>query len=129
MIEQFYRVLAEPGDSAQAAGDGGPGTAAGFQVTGEALDVGPAAPEQPQVVLLAPVGVLAQVRRVRLAGQAGVAARESCQGKPFRLGEHRLDMANGGGCGRSGRGAPPGFGRGPGRLGLPWPQRRCFTSP
>jgi hypothetical protein len=42
VIERFFLdgVLAEPGVGAQAAGDGGPGAAAGFQVAGEALDVG-----------------------------------------------------------------------------------------
>jgi hypothetical protein len=70
MLEQvfFDGVLVEPGDGAQAAGDGGPGAAAGFQVAGEAFDVGTAGLEQSQVVLLAPAGVLAQVQRVRLAG-------------------------------------------------------------
>ena len=52
--------------------DGGPGAATGFEVAGEALDVGAAGPEQAQVVLLAPTRVLAQVKRVCLAGQAGV---------------------------------------------------------
>ncbi len=77
MFEQVFlhRVSVEPGDGAQAAGDGGPGTAAGFQVAGEAFDVGAAGLEQSQVVLLAPAGVLAQVQRVRLAGQAGITAR------------------------------------------------------
>jgi hypothetical protein len=48
MIEQFLLdgVFVEPGDSAQAAGDGGPGAAAGFQVTREQLDVGTASLEQ-----------------------------------------------------------------------------------
>jgi len=44
MVEQFFLdgVPIEPGDGAQAAGDGGPGAAAGFQVAGEALDAGAA---------------------------------------------------------------------------------------
>jgi hypothetical protein len=42
MFEQLLlnRVLVEPGDRAQAAGDGRPGPATGFQIAGEALDVG-----------------------------------------------------------------------------------------
>src|SRR6266496_4309689 len=66
--------------------------------------------EQAQVVLLAPTGVLAQVQRVRLAGQAGVTGQEPSQGKTFRLDEHRLDSGNGRGRGRGGHEAPPGSG-------------------
>jgi hypothetical protein len=67
VIEEFLLdgVAVEPGHGAQAAGDGGPGAAAGFQVTGEALDVGAAGQEQADVMLLAPAGELAQVQRVR----------------------------------------------------------------
>jgi len=65
----FDRVAVEPRDGAQPAGDGGPGAAAGFQVAGEAFNVGAAGTEQPQVMLLAPAGVLAQVQLVGLAGQ------------------------------------------------------------
>jgi hypothetical protein len=74
MLEQFFfdRVPIEPSHGAQAAGDGSPGPATGLQVAGEALDVGPPGLEQPQVAQLAPCGELAQVQRVRLAGQAGV---------------------------------------------------------
>jgi len=41
MVEEFLfdGVPVEPGDGAQAAGDGGPGAAAGFQIAGEGLDV------------------------------------------------------------------------------------------
>jgi hypothetical protein len=46
---------------AQPAGDGGAGAAAGFQVAGEALDVGAAGSEQAHLVVLAPGRVLAQV--------------------------------------------------------------------
>src|SRR5215472_11513658 len=70
MLEQvfLYRVLVEPGDGAQAAGNGGPGAAAGLHVPGEALDVSAAGLEQAKMMLLAPVGVLAQIQRIRLAG-------------------------------------------------------------
>ena len=42
MIQEFFLdgIPVEPSDRAQAAGDGGPGPSAGFQVPGEALDVG-----------------------------------------------------------------------------------------
>ena len=48
VIEEFFldRVPVEPGDGAQPAGDGGPGTAAGFQIAAEELDVGAAGLEQ-----------------------------------------------------------------------------------
>jgi len=47
VIEQFFLhcVPVEPGDGAQAAGDGGPGPAAGFQIPGEELDIGTAGGE------------------------------------------------------------------------------------
>jgi hypothetical protein len=85
MLEQLFlhRVLVEPRDGAQAAGDGRPRAAAGFQVAGEAFDVGAAHLEQAQVVLLAPGRVLAQVQRIRLAGQAGVTGQEPGQGQAF----------------------------------------------
>jgi hypothetical protein len=44
----FEGVLVEPGDGAQPPGDGRPGAAAGFQVAGEAFDVGAADGEQAQ---------------------------------------------------------------------------------
>ena len=64
----FDGIPVEPGHSAQAAGDGGPGAAAAFQVASEALDVGAARLEQAHPVLLAPARILAQVQRVCLAG-------------------------------------------------------------
>jgi hypothetical protein len=47
VVQEFFldRVAVEPGDGAQPPGDGGPGAAAGFQVAGEALDVGVASAE------------------------------------------------------------------------------------
>ena len=99
MLKQLFlhRVPVESRDRAQAAGDGRPGAAAGFHVPGETLDVRAARLEQAQVTLLAPGRVLAQVQRVRLAGQAGVTGQEPSQGKAFRLGEHRLDSGDSGG--------------------------------
>jgi hypothetical protein len=55
-------IPVEAGDRAQPASDRRPGAAVGFQVAGEALDVGTADLEQPQVPLLAPPGELAQVQ-------------------------------------------------------------------
>src|SRR5205809_4595162 len=62
VIEEFFLdgVSVEPGDGTQPPGDGGPGAAAGFQVTGEALDIRAACLEQAHLVLLAPAGELAQ---------------------------------------------------------------------
>jgi hypothetical protein len=70
MIQQFFLdgVLVEPRDGAQPARDGRAGTAAGFQVPGEPLDVGAAAVEQALLMLMAPARVLAQVQLVCLAG-------------------------------------------------------------
>jgi hypothetical protein len=65
-----------------------PGSATGFQVTGEALDARAAGLEQADVTLLASAGELAQVQCVRLAGQAGVTGQEPSQGEPLGLGEH-----------------------------------------
>jgi hypothetical protein len=112
VIEQFLldRVLVEPGHGAQAAGDGRPGAAAGLQVPGEAFDVSAAGLEQADVMLGAPAGELAQVQRVRLAGQAGVAGQAPSQGELLGLGEHGLDGGDSCGCGRGGHEAPPGSG-------------------
>ena len=55
VIEEFFldRVPVEPGDGAQAAGDGGPGATAGFQIAAEELDVCAAGLEQAELMLLA----------------------------------------------------------------------------
>ena len=103
-------VPVKPGDSAQTAGDGGPGAAAGFQAPGEALDIRSAHMEQANVMLLAPANELAQVQRVRLAGQAGVTGQEPSQGEPLGPGEHGLDGIDSCGRRRGGHGAPPGSG-------------------
>jgi hypothetical protein len=54
VIEEFLLdgVPVESGHGAQAAGDGGPGAAAGLQVAGEAFDVGTASLEEAQVMVL-----------------------------------------------------------------------------
>jgi hypothetical protein len=55
----FDGVTVEPGDGAQPPGDGGAGASSGFQVTGEAFDIGSADGEQVQGVGAAPGGELA----------------------------------------------------------------------
>jgi hypothetical protein len=52
------------------------GAAPCLQVAGEALDIDAAGGEQPQLVLLAPPCVLAQVQLVGLPGQAAVPGQE-----------------------------------------------------
>ena len=53
-----------------------PGAIARRQWRGEALDVRTAGAEQPDVVMAVPGRELAQVHRVRLAGQARIASEE-----------------------------------------------------
>jgi len=106
----FDRVAVEPRDGAQPAGDRGPSAAAGFQVAGKALDVGAAGTEQPQVVLLAPAGVLAQVQLIGVAGQAAVPGQVSGEGQPLGVSEYRRSRDQRGGGGRGGHRVPPGFG-------------------
>ena len=71
MVQQFLLdgVPVEPGNRAQPPGNSGPGTAMSFQIAGEALNIGTADAEQPQLVDVAPAGELAQVQLVCLAGQ------------------------------------------------------------
>jgi hypothetical protein len=78
VAEEFFLdgVAVETGDGAEPAGHGGAAAVAGFQVTGEVLDVSAAGLEQAQVMLLAPAGLLAQVQLVGLAGQAAVSREE-----------------------------------------------------
>jgi hypothetical protein len=64
----FHGVFVEPGDGAQPPGNGGPSAPFGFQVAGEAFDVGAADGEQVQGAGAAPGGELAQVQRAGLAG-------------------------------------------------------------
>jgi hypothetical protein len=114
MLDQVFLhgVPVEPRDRAQPAGDGGAGPAAGFHITGEALDVGAAGLEQAQVALLAPARILAQVQRVGLTGQAGITGQEPGQRQPLVAGKYRFGDGNRGGCGRCGGGqrVPPGSG-------------------
>ena len=93
MIQEFLldRVLVEPGDGGQPPGDGRAGPAPGLQLPGEALDVGAADGEQGQGPGPAPVGELAQVQRIGLAGQAAVSGQEPGEGDPFGIGEDGLD--------------------------------------
>lgn len=79
MLQQVFLdgVPVAPGHRAQAAGDGGPGPPARFEVRGEELDVGPAVGEQVELVLVAPAGELPQVQLVGLPGEAAVSGQES----------------------------------------------------
>jgi hypothetical protein len=93
MLEELFfdRVLVEPGDRAQPPGDSRAGAPFGFQVAGEAFDVGAVDGEQVQGAGSAPGGELAQVEGVGLAGQAAVADQEPAEREPFGIGEGRLD--------------------------------------
>jgi len=70
MVEQFLldRILVDPCDGAQPAGDRRAGPSGGLQVATEAFDVGAADREQGRLVAVAPGGELAQVQGVGLAG-------------------------------------------------------------
>jgi hypothetical protein len=79
VLEEFFfdGVLVEPGDGAQPPGHGGAGAAPGFQVAGEAFDVGAAGGEQVQGARAAPGGEPAQFEGIGLSCQATVPGRES----------------------------------------------------
>ena len=79
----FDGVAVEPCDGVDPPDDRGPGTASGFEIAGEAFDIGAANCEQWHGAIAAPCGELAQIQRVRLAGQAAVPG----QGEPFGVGE------------------------------------------
>jgi hypothetical protein len=87
MLQEFFLdgVLIEPGDGAQPPDDGRPGAALGFQLPGEAVDVGAADGEQAQAAGTASGGELAQVKRVRLAGQPPVSGQVPGKGEPFGI--------------------------------------------
>ena len=93
MLEELFfdRVFVEPGNGAQPPGDGRAGAAAGFQLPGKAFDVDAADGEQAQGAGSAPAGELAQVQRVRVAGQAPESGQEPGEGEPFGIGEGGLD--------------------------------------
>ena len=78
MVEELFfdGVAAEPGDGAQPPGDGRPGAAAGFQVTGEALDARAAGGDSRIWCCWHQDAYLAQIQLVGLPGQADVARQE-----------------------------------------------------
>ena len=78
MLEEFFfaGVLVEPGDATQPPGDRSPRTASGFELAGEAFDVGAADGEEGQGAGAAPGGELAQIQRVRLSCQPAVSGQE-----------------------------------------------------
>jgi hypothetical protein len=104
----FDGVPVEPRDGAQPPGDRVPGPAFGFEMAGEAFDIGAANCEQWHRAAAAPGGELAQIQRVSLASQAAVPSQEPGKGKPFGVGEDGLDHDEGSGRGSSGHRAPPG---------------------
>ena len=110
MFQKFFfdGVLIEPGDSAQPARDGGAGAAPGFQVTGEAFDVGAADGEQAQGAGTAPPSELPQVQGVGLSCQAAVPGQEPGEREPLSIAECWLE-GDEGGCG-GGHRVPPGPG-------------------
>ena len=99
----LHRVTVEPGDGAQPPGDRGAGPAPGFQVAGEAFDVGAADREQSQGAGPAPGGELAQVQGVGLTGQAAVPGQEPGERETFGIARYWLE-GDKGGCGGSHRG-------------------------
>ena len=120
VIEQFFLdgVPVEPGDGAQPAGDGGPGAAAGFQVAGEALDVGAAGLEQEQRdaagtswrTAAGPARTPRGSGRCSRPGtQPGRAARDSVNTGSTTATAADVDVVA--------MGAPPGFGLRPGKAG------------
>ena len=81
-------------------------------------------------MLLAPAGVLAQVQRVGLAGQAGVTGQEPSSSQPLGVSERRLGDGDHSGRGRcGGHRAPPGSGWDPEGWSSGRPQQRRFTTP
>src|SRR5436190_18604656 len=95
MIQEFFfdGVLVEPSDGTQPPGDGRAGPATGFQLSGEAFDVGAADGEQGQGAGAAPDRELAQVERVGIAGQAAVSGQEPGECEAFGIGEGGLDRS------------------------------------
>src|SRR5262245_23089531 len=72
VVQQLFLdgVAVEACDGAEPPCDCGPRAAGRFEVAGEDLDVGAAGGEQPQLMAVAPGGVLTQVQGAGLAGQA-----------------------------------------------------------
>ena len=86
----FLGVAVEPDDRAQPAGDRGPSPADVLEVTGEAFDVDTVDVEQSAVVVPAPGGELAQIERVRVAGEPATTGQEPEQRRLLDFAEHRL---------------------------------------
>jgi len=86
VIQEFFfdGVFVEPGNGGQPAGDGGADAALGYQLAGEAFDVGAADCEQGQGAGAAPAGELAQVQGVGLACQAAVSGSAWACGRRAR---------------------------------------------
>ncbi len=78
-------------------------------------------------MLLAPAGVLAQVQRVGLAGQAAVSGQEPGERQPLRIREHRRSRVERSGRDRGSHRAPPGFGLRPEGWASHGPSKRRET--
>ena len=88
--ESAVVVLADhaAGDRAQPSRDRCSGASQLFEIAGERFDVVTGNGEQSGVTIMAPLGELAEIERVRIACQARVAAQETGQGSEFGIGEH-----------------------------------------
>ena len=89
----FDGVAVQGGDRAQPARDCRSCPATALKVTGEAFDVVAGDLEQRQLTLLAPGCELAQVQRVRVAGETRVATQEAKQRLLFEIAEHAISTA------------------------------------
>jgi len=85
VVEQLFLhgVPIEAGNGADPSGDCCPRSAPGFHVPAEAFDISRPRLERAQTVLLTPRHVLAQIQRIRVAGQTAVAGEEPRQRGPL----------------------------------------------
>jgi len=83
----FDRVPVQGRDGAQPAGDRCSGPTEVLEVAGERFDVSPRHREQRGATVMAELGELAQIERVRIAGQPRVATEEAGECSEFGVGE------------------------------------------
>ena len=81
----LFGVAVEAGDGAEPPGDRGAGFPGRFEVAGERFDVRPFRVEQGQVVLGAVAGVLAEIERVGLIGEARSSRPGTRRGRTAQL--------------------------------------------
>ena len=89
----FDGVLVQTGDRAQSPGDRCARPTTVLEVAGERFDVCAGDGEQSDATVVAPLRELAQVQRVRVTSEAGVAAQEPCQGSKLDIAEHVIGDA------------------------------------